>query len=555
MKRLCLVLAFLFVLGCLTGCGSAPASQEAAPASLEPVAEDAAPVENQSSPASEEKSADPLPSPEEEPADPLPAPEPEYLGDFTVKTVDGGTFTLSEELKDHKLVLINLWASWCEPCNREFPYLQEALEQRSEDISLIALSIEPNDEDWILKDKAEELGISFPIGNVGDTGLERFATYSIPTTVVLDSSGRVLAAECGAKFSTEEFIAMFDAFTSQDYDPDLCTYRIKTMDANMNPLEGVQLSFRSDAGSVLASSGSDGEVIFTGPPAQYQIEVVKAPDGMVRRSDTEIITLPCSHTQAIIFEKGYSPSAESEEEPEIVYEGPEPDWIILDDFTVDTADGGTFTLSQVLEDHKLLIIKLFDTNCGSNVWEFPSLQKALGQRDDFAVLALSAAPSESLDVLKDYAEELGVSFPIARMEGTGLDCFLGQTLPMTILVDRHARVLCVEPSTLNRVESVHELLDQHSGKDYNPYECKYIFFAIDENGESVEGLVINLCTEDSCTPITTNDGGSAIFEGLPGRYHVQLVNVPEGLSIRDSADWYTEPYPQTFWIFFNGSIS
>ena len=544
MKRLCLVLAFVLLLGCLTGCGSAPETQEAAPASPKPVSEDAASAEKQ-----------PSPVPEEASAAPLPLPEPEFLEDFTVETVDGGTFTLSEELKDHKLVLINLWATWCEPCKKEFPYLQEALEQRSEDISLIALSTDPGDEDWVLKNYAEELGVSFPMGNVGDTGLERFATYSLPTTIVLDSSGRVLAAECGAKFSAEEFIAMFDAFTAQDYDPDLCTYRIKTMDTGMNPLEGVQLSFRSDAGSSLVSSGPDGEVIFTGPPARYQIEVIKAPDGMVRRSDTVIVTLPCSCTQAIVFEKGYTPPAASEEEPDFVYDGPEPDWIILDDFTVDTADGGFFTLSQALEGRKLLIIKLFDTSCFTNEWEFPSLQKALGQRDDFAVLALSAAPSESLDALKDYAEELGVNFPIARMEGTGMDRFLGETLPMTILVDRHARVLLVEPSTLNQVESVHELLDRHSGKNYNPYECEYTFFALDENGQGIEGLVINLCTEDSCTPITTNEDGYAGFVGLPGNYHVQLVKVPAGLSVRNSADWYTEPYPQTFWVFFDGSIS
>ena len=44
-----------------------------------------------------------------------PASEAEYLEDFTVETVGGGTFTLSEELADHKLVLINLFATWCEP--------------------------------------------------------------------------------------------------------------------------------------------------------------------------------------------------------------------------------------------------------------------------------------------------------------------------------------------------------------------------------------------------------------------------------------------------------
>ena len=40
----------------------------------------------------------------------------EVLPDFTVDTIDGGTFTLSEALAEKDMVLINLWASWCGPC-------------------------------------------------------------------------------------------------------------------------------------------------------------------------------------------------------------------------------------------------------------------------------------------------------------------------------------------------------------------------------------------------------------------------------------------------------
>lgn len=57
----------------------------------------------------------------------------DYLGgpmpDFTVSTLDGGTFTLSDALKEKDAVLVNFWATWCGPCAFEFPYLEEAYEQ------------------------------------------------------------------------------------------------------------------------------------------------------------------------------------------------------------------------------------------------------------------------------------------------------------------------------------------------------------------------------------------------------------------------------------------
>ena len=67
------------------------------------------------------------------------------LPDFSVNTIGGSTFTLSESLKTHDLVLINLWATWCGPCRMEFPYLETAWQQYGSRVDVIALSIEETD--------------------------------------------------------------------------------------------------------------------------------------------------------------------------------------------------------------------------------------------------------------------------------------------------------------------------------------------------------------------------------------------------------------------------
>ena len=57
----------------------------------------------------------------------------DFLGkpfpDFTVTDSKGKTFTLSEALKDHEAVLINFWATWCDPCKNEFPMLNKVYEE------------------------------------------------------------------------------------------------------------------------------------------------------------------------------------------------------------------------------------------------------------------------------------------------------------------------------------------------------------------------------------------------------------------------------------------
>ena len=57
----------------------------------------------------------------------------DFLGkpfpDFTVTDSEGKTFTLSEALKGHEAVLINFWATWCDPCKNEFPMLNKVYEE------------------------------------------------------------------------------------------------------------------------------------------------------------------------------------------------------------------------------------------------------------------------------------------------------------------------------------------------------------------------------------------------------------------------------------------
>ena len=137
------------------------------------------------------------------------------LPDFTVKTIDGAGFTLSESLKDHDLVLINFWATWCGPCRMEFPFLQEAWQQYADRIDVIALSVEETDTDKKLQGFAEQNGLGFLIGRDENGIFSRMRGYAIPTTLIVDREGKIVYVDVGALTSAEAFTELFDSLLNK----------------------------------------------------------------------------------------------------------------------------------------------------------------------------------------------------------------------------------------------------------------------------------------------------------------------------------------------------
>ena len=122
---------------------------------------------------------------------PVPAP--------TISLVDlaGNTVSLSEFAG--RFVLINLWATWCEPCLREMPSLERMQSRFGDKITVLAIS-EDRGGSKTVEPFINKLGLkSFKtyLDPKSDAG-RAFKVVGLPTSFLIDREGRVLGRIEGA---------------------------------------------------------------------------------------------------------------------------------------------------------------------------------------------------------------------------------------------------------------------------------------------------------------------------------------------------------------------
>lgn len=104
---------------------------------------------------------------------------------FELERVRGGTFRLSDQRG--KVVVLNIWATWCPPCREEIPDLIAIQDEMREQVVVAGVSIDTGDPADV-QAFAEEFGINYPV--VIDT--EKYGPIlGIPTTFLIDASGRL----------------------------------------------------------------------------------------------------------------------------------------------------------------------------------------------------------------------------------------------------------------------------------------------------------------------------------------------------------------------------
>lgn len=142
---------------------------------------------------------------------------PRELPDLRFKDGSGKPVSLADFRG--RMVLLNLWATWCGPCREEMPTLdrlQAAI--GGPDFEVLALSIDRAGI-GVVEDFYAEIGITNLARYIDESGkvTQELNALGLPTTLLLDRKGREIARHVGpAEWDTPAMQAFFRQHLSQD---------------------------------------------------------------------------------------------------------------------------------------------------------------------------------------------------------------------------------------------------------------------------------------------------------------------------------------------------
>ncbi len=117
---------------------------------------------------------------------------------YTVLTYAGDTVRVGPGAPQ-PLTLLNVWATWCIPCRKEFPVLEALHRQHAAaGLRVVGVSVDQAGDDAKIRQSAVSLGGSFPIARDPDGRIQdMFRTIGVPETFLVGRDGTLLWRHVG----------------------------------------------------------------------------------------------------------------------------------------------------------------------------------------------------------------------------------------------------------------------------------------------------------------------------------------------------------------------
>jgi cytochrome c biogenesis protein CcmG/thiol:disulfide interchange protein DsbE len=127
--------------------------------------------------------------------------------DFTLRTLDGGTVSLSGYRG--RPVVLTFFASWCHPCELETAHLERAWRQhRSERLAVVGIMWRDLEQD--ARPFLRRLGATYPaLVDPGERVARAYRIPTVPVTLFIDPAGTIVARDYGLT-KAEDFDPLLD---------------------------------------------------------------------------------------------------------------------------------------------------------------------------------------------------------------------------------------------------------------------------------------------------------------------------------------------------------
>jgi len=132
--------------------------------------------------------------------------------EFKLTDLQGGTHRLSQYRG--KVVLLNFWATWCTPCTKEMPAMQEAY-VRLKDKGFVVLAVNELEDVDQVRAHIKEHGHTFTVLlDPNNDVANLYGVYGLPVTVFIDQQGIVREYLKGGLLTEERIQQIFEQLTT-----------------------------------------------------------------------------------------------------------------------------------------------------------------------------------------------------------------------------------------------------------------------------------------------------------------------------------------------------
>ena len=224
--------------------------------------------------------------------------------DFALPLTDGSEAKLSELLKDKEVVVLNIFASWCGPCEKEFPDMEKTYQKYKDKMEIVAVSgdLVLDEMEDMVKYK-EEHNLSFLIGMKNES-IDSLKVGGFPTTYIIDRNGRIVFSQSSAFLHEGDFEKVVTSLMGDDYEgKQVALYNFYVTNKDKDRVSGIEIRLYNDTVDETITTGEDGIAsYFTQDAQDLKIEILNLPDGYTSNADSITLGIE-SGTKMITIEK------------------------------------------------------------------------------------------------------------------------------------------------------------------------------------------------------------------------------------------------------------